>query len=339
MKLVKYIFSFAMVVFIANALANTQVTGAGSSFIYPILAQWGQVYNSHTGIEINYQPIGSGGGVRAIEAKTVAFAATDEPLSLAQLKQYNLSQAPMIVGGIVPIVNLPGINSDELLLDGKTLADIYLGTVKKWNDPEIKKLNPTLNLPDSMIVAVHRSDGSGTTFNFTQYLSMVSSDWNKKVGSNSVVSWPGFGLGAKGNAGVASQVKNIHNSIGYVEYAYATQNNLVTTRLKNRDGRDVKASGVTFAAAAESAKWNPANGFALSLTNQHGVMSWPIVVTTFVLIPRQPRSTDERDAALKFLTWSYQNGKNMAQNLNYVAIPPAVYKKVLADWKTTFKTQ
>ncbi len=336
MKVFKHTLLTVLLVFSLPLVAAQQVTAAGSSFIYPVLAKWAQTYNKTTQIQINYQPIGSGGGIRAIEARTVAFAASDKPLTTTELRKQGLVQAPMIVGGIVPVVNIPGIKNNQLILNGSVLAGIYMGKITKWNDAAIKKLNPSLTLPNKSIISVHRSDGSGTTFNFTNYLAKVSPLWKKNVGANTVVSWPGFGLGAKGNAGVASQVRNLPGSIGYVEFAYAIQNNMVTARMKNRSGHVIKPSGVTFAAAAENAKWNANKGFYLILTNQPGVMSWPIVATTFVLIPQKPRSKAERKAAVKFLTWSYKNGKSMAQDLDYVAIPPTVFKKVLADWSKRF---
>lgn len=319
----------------SSVSALQQITGAGSSFVYPVLAKWAQTYNNATQIEINYQPIGSGGGIRAIETKTVSFAATDKPLTIDELKKDQLVQAPLIIGGIVPIINLGGIDKNQLVLSGPVLANIYLGKINRWNDPAIKALNPNLTLPNKTIITVHRSDGSGTTFNFTNYLAKVSNEWKTKVGADTVVAWPGYGLGAKGNAGVASQVKNLPNSIGYVEYAYAVQNGMVSTKMKNQAGKVVAASSDTFAAAAKSARWEASNGFYLILTNQAGANTWPIVATTFVLIPKA--TTPQRDAALAFLVWAYKNGATMAANLDYVAIPATVYNKILADWKLQFK--
>ncbi len=333
----KRVITAVLLLLTSSAFAAIQITGAGSSFIYPVLAKWADAYKNISQIQVNYQPIGSGGGIRAIEEQTVTFAATDKPLTLAALHQYKLAQAPMIVGGIVPVVHISGVKNNVLVLSGAVLADIYMGKITKWNDPEIKKLNPELALPNAMIITIHRSDGSGTTYNFTNYLAKVSNAWKQNVGFDTLVSWPGNGIGAKGNAGVASQVRNLPNSIGYVEYAYAIQNDMATVCLKNQAGRIVKPSGVTFASAAENAQWRASDGYHLILTNQPGVTSWPIVATTFVLIPKNPDSAAQRDQALKFLIWSYQNGRSMAQNLDYVAIPPVVYKKIIANWHRTFK--
>jgi len=314
------------------AHAAVYVTGAGSSFIYPVLSQWASAYHKVTGNEINYQPIGSGGGLRQLYARTVDFAASDMPLQSSQLKSKDLVQFPMIVGGIVPIVNLPDIADNQLVLSGKVLSRIYMGKIKRWNAPAIAKLNPHMQLPDKTIVTVHRSDGSGTTFNFTNYLSKIDSQWAHKVGSNTVISWPGFGLGAKGNAGVASQVGQIHDAIGYVEYAYAIQNHLTVTRLKNSTGKVVTADKASFISAASHADWRHAPGFYLVLTNQPGANSWPIVATTFVLIPKHPKNSTAAAQAMKFFTWSYANGEAMTDKLDYVAIPAVVYKLIESKW-------
>ena len=312
--------------------ADVSVTGAGSSFIYPVLSDWAAAYQKATSNQINYQPIGSGGGLRQLYARIVDFAASDMPLKLSQLRSKSLVQFPMIIGGIVPIVNLPHVADNQLVLDGKVLAGIYMGKIKRWNDPAIAKLNPDMKLPDQAIVTVHRSDGSGTTFNFTNYLAKVDSQWAHKVGSNTVVSWPGFGLGAKGNAGVASQVGQIPDSIGYVEYAYAVQNHLTVTRMKNSTGKVVTADKSSFASAAANADWRHAPGFYLVLTNQPGASSWPIVATTFVLVPKKPRNPAATAEAMKFFTWSYAHGEAMADKLDYVSIPTSVYKLIESKW-------
>ena len=315
-----------------GAQAGVSVTGAGSSFIYPVLSDWALAYHKATGNEINYQPIGSGGGLRQLYARTVDFAASDMPLKINQLKSKGLVQFPVIIGGIVPIVNLPHVKDNQLVLDGKVLAGIYMGKIKRWNDPAITKLNPHVKLPDQSIVTVHLSDGSGTTFNFTNYLSKVDSQWAHKVGSNMVVSWPGFGLGAKGNAGVASQVGQIPDSIGYVEYAYAIQNHLTVARMKNSTGEQVRAGKASFVSAASHADWKHAPGFYLVLTNQPGANSWPIVATTFVLVPKKPRNPSAAAEAMKFFAWSYAHGDAMVDKLDYVVPPTSVYQLVESKW-------
>ena len=313
------------------------ITGAGSSFIYPVLAKWANAYQQQTKTQINYQPIGSGGGLQQIKNRTVAFAASDEPLTMKELVAEKLLQFPMIVGGIVPVINLKGINSNQLTLTGPVLADIFLGKIKKWNDPQIVSLgdNKKLALPNRSIIIVHRADGSGTTFNFTNYLAKVSSTWRKTVGVNTAVKWP-TGLGAKGNAGVASQVQKIPNTIGYVEYAYAKQTNLTTTTLQNRSGGIVAPNAASFAAAAKNANWQAKNRFYLILTNQTGKASWPIVATTFVLLPTDGKKT-QTATLLKFFKWSYEHGSNMAAKLDYVAIPKSVYSKVNKHWQVMLK--
>ncbi len=316
----------------STVMASTVVTGAGSTFIYPVLARWAHTYQDKTGKQINYQPIGSGGGIKQLQEGTVDFAASDMPLKSTQLQDKHWQQFPMITGGIVPIVNVKHIKNNQLILDGQVLADIYLGKITKWNDPKIKKLNPKLTLPDTSIVTVHRADGSGTTFNFTNYLSTVSPTWNKKVHFNTVVEWPGSSsLGARGNAGVASQIKMIPNSIGYVEYAYALQNGLVSAKMKNKAGQVVTANSPSFVSAAKYANWQAKNHFYQILTSQPGDNSWPIVATTFVLIPdRDSKAT--RQAALDFFRWSYRHGGKMAKQLDYVPIPKNVYQKIEKSW-------
>ena len=328
----KRLFAGCLVAGVCAGAHAVSVTGAGPSFIYPVLSDWAAAYQKITGNQINYQPIGSGGGLRQLYARTVDFAASDMPLKVGELKSKGLVQFPMIVGGIVPIVNLPHIADNQLTLNGKVLADIYMGKIKRWNNPAIAKLNPGVTLPDQAIVTVHRSDGSGTTFNFTNYLSKVDSQWAHKIGSNTVVSWPGFGLGAKGNAGVASQVGQIPDSIGYVEYAYAIQNHLTVTRMKNSAGKVVTAGKASFNSAAAHADWRHTPGFYLVLTNQPGAQSWPIVATTFVLIPQKPKDSAAANAAMKFFAWSYANGQAMADKLDYVSIPTSVYKLIESKW-------
>ena len=329
---IKQLIAVSVAAMALSANASVNVTGAGSSFIFPVLSDWASTYHDQTGVEINYQSIGSGGGLRQLFARTVDFAASDKPLTQKALAQHHAIQFPMIVGGIVPIVNLPSIANNKLILNGSVLADIYMGKIKHWNDPRIAKLNPGLKLPDDAIISVHRSDGSGTTFNFTNYLSKVSAKWKQTVGSDTVVSWPGFGLGAKGNAGIASQVEQMPDSIGYVEYAYAIQNHLDTARMVNADGKVVRATKGSFAAAAANADWKDAPGFYLVLTNQPGANSWPIVATTFVLIPQKPIRSAATAASVKFFKWAYANGAQSADRLDYVSIPASVYKLVESKW-------
>ena len=299
------------------------ISGAGSTFIYPVFAKWADTYKKDTGTGINYQSIGSGGGIKQIKANTVTFGATDAPLTEKDLDAGGLVQWPMIMGGIVPVVNLDGIKADELVLDGDTLAKIFMGTVKTWNDPAIAKLNPGVKLPDTAIVVVHRSDGSGTTFNFTDYLSKVSADWKGKVGENTAVEWP-VGLGAKGNEGVAQNVGNTKGAVGYVEYAYAKQNSLVSTKMVNHDGKTVSPTMDTFSSAAANADWEHAPGFYQILTDQPGAQSWPITASTFVVMHKDPKDAAASADALKFFAWAFKNGDKAAEALDYIPIPQKV---------------
>ena len=310
---------------------DKHITGAGSSFIYPVLSVWAKDYYQQKSVQVNYQAIGSGGGLQQIYAKTVDFAASDMPLTSAQLKQHQLKQFPMIIGGIVLAVNLPNVKNDELTLDGQTVEKIYDGSIKYWDAAAIKKLNPSVSLPHKDIVTIHRADGSGTTFNFTNYLSKISPKWKKNVGASTVVSWPGNGIGAKGNAGVAAQISQTKYSIGYVEYDYAKHNNMSITNLKNSTGNVVTASADSFAAAAKNANYNPENGYYLILTNQPGKDSWPIVATTFVLLPDQSKNPQIRQEMINFFQWCYRNGSDAAAKLDYVAVPEKVYEMVLQN--------
>jgi phosphate transport system substrate-binding protein len=321
------VLSFVMV---GSALA-ADISGAGSSFIYPVFAKWSDTYKTKTGIGLNYQSIGSGGGIKQIEAKTVTFGATDKPLGDEELAKNGLVQFPMVMGGIVPIVNIEGIKPGELVLDGPTLAGIFIGAITSWDDAAIKALNPTAKLPTAPIVVAHRSDGSGTTFNFTNYLSKESEDWKSKIGSDSAVEWP-VGVGAKGSEGIANTVKQTAGSIGYVEYAYASQNKLSYTDMKNADGKVVAPSLETFASAAANADWKNAKNFNLIITNQPGEKSWPIAASTWVLIHSQPDDAAAAGEALKFFDWAYKDGKDQAKALDYVSIPDAVVTQIEASW-------
>lgn len=325
--------------FLAAAIvpaAATEISGAGATFPYPIYAKWADVYRKDTGIGLNYQSIGSGGGIKQIEAKTVTFGASDAPLKGADLDKFRLMQFPMVMGGIVPVVNIEGVKPGELVLDGPTLAAIFLGTVKTWNDPAIKKLNPNANLPAQAIAVVHRSDGSGTTFNFTYYLTQVSPDWKSQVGSATSVEWPS-GIGAKGNEGVSNNVSQTKGSIGYVEYAYALQNKLVYTKLVNKDGKTVAPTSEAFQAAAANADWNSVPGYGVILANQAGAESWPMTAATFILIPKQPPDAAAAAEALKFFAWAYAHGDKLAEELDYVPMPKTVVAEIEKAWANEIK--
>ncbi len=308
------------------------ISGAGATFPYPIYAKWADSYKKDTGNGLNYQSIGSGGGIKQITARTVTFGASDKPLTAKELAAGgDLIQWPMVMGGIVPVVNLEGIKANELTLDGPALAKIFLGEIKTWDDAAIKKLNPSVKLPSDAIVVVHRSDGSGTTFNFTDYLAKVSPDWKSKVGSATSVEWPA-GIGAKGNEGVANNVQQAKNSIGYVETAYAKQNKLTTTKMVNKDGKSVEANGETVQAAAANADWEHSDGFYLIITDQSGPSSWPISASTFIIMPKSVPDAAAAGEALKFFTWAYANGDKAASELDYVPMPDSVKKLVESRW-------
>ena len=302
---------------IAPALA-VDISGAGATFPYPIYAKWADAYKKETGAGLNYQSIGSGGGIKQIQAKTVTFGATDMPLKPEELSKAGLVQFPTVIGGDVPVVNLEGVKSADLTLDGPTLAKIFMGEIKTWNDPAIVKLNPSAKLSAQPIVVVHRSDGSGTTFIWTDYLSKVSPAWKEKVGANTSVEWP-VGIGAKGNEGVANNVSNTKGSIGYVEYAYAKQNKLTTVSMINKDGKTVAPNSASFQAAAASADWETVPGFYVILTDEPGAGSWPIAGATFILIHKQPADAAAATEALKFFGWAFAKGDKMAEDLDYRA--------------------
>ena len=309
-----------------------RINGAGSTFAYPIFSKWASAYHKATGIQLNYQSIGSGGGIKQIKARTVDFGASDAPLEPAELDQHGLVQWPQVMGGVVPVVNVPGVLPGALKLDAGTLADIFLGRITTWNDARLVALNPDLDLPDLKITVVHRSDGSGTTFIFTDYLSKVSADWKSRVGTAKAVSWPA-GVGGKGNEGVASYVSRIRGAIGYVEYAYAVQNRMPHARLRNRDGNYVAPSSGSFQAAAAGADWAHAEGFYLLLTDQPGERSWPITGATFVLVYKEAKNPERAAAVLKFFDWALRHGQEMADELHYVAMPDGVVKMVEEMWK------
>jgi phosphate transport system substrate-binding protein len=307
------------------------ISGAGATFPYPIYAKWADSYKKETNVGLNYQSIGSGGGIKQIQAKTVTFGATDMPLKPEELKKAGLVQFPTVIGGDVPVVNLAGIKPNELKLDGDTLAKIFLGQITKWDDPAIKKLNPSATLPSQAIVVVHRSDGSGTTFIWTDYLSKVSAEWKSNVGANTSVEWPA-GIGAKGNEGVANNVVNTKGSIGYVEYAYAKQNKLTSVSMINKDGKTVAPNAASFQAAAANADFEKADGFYVILTDQPGPESWPIAGATFILIHKKPQDPAAATEALKFFSWAYHKGDKMAEDLDYVPMPDKVVDAVQKLW-------
>ena len=309
------------------AQAPVQVTGAGSTFVYPVLAAWASDYENQSGNRINYQSIGSGGGISQVKAGTVDFGATDQPLASDELAEAHLAQFPIVIGGIVPVVTIPGLEAGKLRLTGPILADIYMGRVKKWNDPQIVTANPGLNLPGADITAVHRSDGSGTTFNFTHYLAQVSPAWKGGPGEGKTVDWTG-GVGGKGNEGVANYVKQIPNSIGYVEYAYVLQSNMTYALMQNSAGSFVAPSAQSFSAAAASADWTNAKDFNLVMTNAPGADAYPITATTFILMPRQPKDKAKSDAALAFFKYALANGQDQANKLDYVPLPDALVKQI-----------
>ncbi|TPI58570.1 phosphate ABC transporter substrate-binding protein PstS [Mesorhizobium sp. B3-1-7] len=314
-----------------SAAMAADISGAGATFPYPIYAKWADAYKKETGIGLNYQSIGSGGGIKQIKAKTVTFGASDAPLKGEDLDSTGLAQFPMVMGGIVPVVNLEGIKPGELVLDGATLADIFAGKITNWNDEAIKKLNPDAKLPDQAIAVVHRSDGSGTTFNFSYYLADVSADWKSKVGVNTALEWP-VGIGAKGNEGVANNVSQTGGAIGYVEYAYAKQNKLTYTDLVNKDGKKVEPTAAAFSAAAANADWSSQPGYGVILANQAGAESWPMTSATWILVYKKPDDTAATTEALKFFAWSYAKGDELAAGLDYVPMPDAVVKSVEEMW-------
>jgi phosphate transport system substrate-binding protein len=318
------------------AAKATDISGAGATFPYPIYSKWADAYKKETGDALNYQSIGSGGGIKQIEARTVTFGATDAPLKPADLDKNGLVQWPQVMGGIVPVVNLEGITAGSLVLDGPTLAKIFMGEIKTWDDPAIAKLNPGIKLPATAIAVVHRADGSGTTFNFTNYLMKVSPEWASKVGSATAVQWPA-GIGAKGNEGVANNVIQTKGAVGYVEYAYAIQNKLTYTKLINGAGKVVAPMTASFQAAAANADWAHAAGFRLILTDQPGAESWPITAATFILLPKQPKDVAAAKAALKFFAWAFENGGPAAESLDYIPIPASVVELIKKTWASEVK--
>ena len=320
----------------ASVSFATDITGAGATFPYPVYAKWAEAYKGVTGSNMNYQSIGSGGGIKQIEAKTVDFGASDMPLTPDVLEKNGLMQFPTVIGGVVPVVSVEGVAPGQLKLTGDTLAEIYLGKITKWNDPKLAADNKGVKLPDAPITVVHRSDGSGTTFIFVTYLSQVNAEWKSSVGADTSVAWP-TGMGGKGNEGVAANVKSMKNSIGYVEYAYALQNKMTYVQLKNRDGQFVMPFDTNFKAAAANAQWKAEEGFYQVLTNQPGKESWPISGATFILMHTKQDNAADAKEVLKFFDWAYSNGGKLASDLDYVPLPENVVKLIRAAWKTQIK--
>jgi phosphate transport system substrate-binding protein len=308
------------------------IAGAGATFPHPIYAKWAEEYKKETGVGLNYQAIGSGGGIKQIKAKTVTFGASDKPLTEEEMTEDGLIQWPMVIGGVVPVINVKGIKSGEMVLDGQALASINLGDVKYWDDAAIAKLNPKLKLPHTAIIQVYRADGSGTTFLFTHYLSSVSQAFQQKIGSNAAVEWLS-GIGAKGNEGVANMTFRTEGAIGYVEYAYAVQNKMVSTKMVNKDGEIVAPEFSAFQAAAANADWKNAPGFYLILTNQPGAKSWPITGASFILMHKEPVDAKASERAIKFFAWAYDHGEASAKALDYVPMPANVIALAKKSWE------
>ncbi len=315
------------------ALAQQQITGAGSTFVYPVLSAWSDAYNQSKGVRVNYQSIGSGGGIAQIKAATVDFGASDAPMAPDQLKELGLTQFPLVIGGVVPVVNLEGITPGQLKFTGQLLADLYLGKIKKWNDPAVAAVNPGVKLPDQNVTIVHRSDGSGTTFNWVNYLSKVSPDWKSKIGEGTSVSWP-VGVGGKGNEGVAEYVNRIKGSIGYVEYAYVLQNKMTYGLVQNSTGRFIKPEAAAFQAAAASADWAKADSYNLVITNAPGEQAYPISATVFVIMYKKSKDPVRSAAAIEFFRWALEHGQDQAAKLDYVPLPNTLVTQIEASWKS-----
>jgi len=328
----KFVIGVAAVA-VGGAAIAADISGAGATFPAPIYARWAEIYSQQTGQRLNYQAIGSGGGIKQIKAKTVDFGASDKPLKPAELQAAGLYQFPTVVGGVVPVVNFNGLRPGRLRLSGQVLGDIFLGKIRRWNDPAITKLNPELKIPPAAITVVHRSDGSGTSFLFTSYLAMKNAEWAKKVGASDAVEWP-TGLGGKGNDGVTAFVKQTAGSIGYVEYAYAKQNKLPYVSVQNKAGKFVAADAANFAAAAAGARWSSAPGNYLLLLDQPGAAAWPITGATFILLQRNQANAANGAAVLKFFDWAYKNGDAEAAKLDFVPLPAAVKTAIRRQWAT-----
>ncbi len=321
---------------LSTAAHAVDVTGAGSSFVFPVLSKWSQGFSEKTGNRINYQSIGSGGGIAQIKAGTVDFGATDVPMSTDDLQKGGLGQFPTIIGGIVPVINVDGIEPGKLKLDGPTMAKIFMGEIKTWNDPAIAALNPGMKLPEGAITVVRRSDGSGTSYNFTNYLAKVSPEWKEKYNFGTTVNWP-VGVGGKGNEGIAAYVKQIKGSIGYVEYAYALTNKMTHVQLKNAAGNFVQPEAKSFQAAAATADWKSAKDFNLLMTNAPGADAWPITATTWIVMYKEPKNEERSKVAFDFFKWSLEHGQKDAAALDYVPVPDTLVKQIEGYWASDFK--
>jgi phosphate transport system substrate-binding protein len=319
-----------------GAAHAADITGAGSSFVYPVMSKWSAAYAEKTGNHLNYQSVGSGAGIAQIKEGTIDFGASDAPMKAEDLQKFGLGQFPIVVGGIVPVVNIAGVQADQVKLDGATLGDIFLGKITQWNDPKIAALNAGLALPAAKITVVHRSDGSGTSFNFTNYLSKVNPQWASQVKFGTAVDWP-TGVGGKGNEGVSQYVRQIKGSIGYVEYAYAVKNKLAWVDLKNATGNYIKPSADAFAAAAATADWASAKDFNLIMTNAPGAQAWPITATTWMIMYKSPKNAGNSKVAFDFFKYALENGQQAASELDYVPLPAALVSKIEAYWAAEFK--
>jgi phosphate transport system substrate-binding protein len=338
MKKAMQVLSLALATLVSASAAAADITGAGATFPYPIYAKWADAYKKSTGVGMNYQSIGSGGGIKQITARTVDFGASDMPMKPDDLEKNGLLQFPAIMGGVVPVYNIKGLSSGAITLTGQQLADIYLGKIKKWNDPAISANNRSVSLPDQAISVVHRSDGSGTTFIFVNYLSKVSAEWKSAVGEGSSVKWP-TGVGGKGNEGVANYVGRIDGAIGYVEYAYAKQNRLAVAKMVNQGGAAVLPNDDSFKAAAAGADWAKAPGMYLILTDQPGKSSWPMTGASFILMHKVQAKPENAREVLRFFAWSFSNGDQMASELDYVPMPDPVVKLIQSEWKSKIKDE
>lgn len=333
----KKLFVTLLAAFAVTAQAQT-ITGAGATFPYPVYAKWAEEYQKQTGVRLNYQSIGSSGGIRQINAKTVTFGATDAPVKGEDLDKREQVQFPAIIGGTVPIVNLDGINAGDLRITGPVLAEVFMGTIAKWNDPKLVALNPGKPLPDMQITIVHRADGSGTTFNWTDYLSSVSPEWDQRVGRGAAVKWPGaYSVGGKGNEGVAANVARIKGSIGYVEYAYVKKNRLAYMKLQNKDGVFVNPDDKSFAAAAAGADWFSVPGMGLSIVNQSGKDTWPVSTASFIIMYKDPKNPKDSQEAIKFFDWAFKNGAKLSEELDYVHLPTSLQDQIRSRIWTQIK--
>ncbi len=325
----KKITAFIGALLISASAISADITGAGATFPYPVYAKWAEAYKKETGVSLNYQSIGSSGGIRQINNKTVTFGATDAPVKGEELDKNGQVQFPAIIGGTVPVINLDGFKPGELRITGPVMAEVFMGTVSKWNDPKLVALNPGKKLPDMAITVVHRADGSGTTFNWTDYLSTVSKEWADKVGKGAAVKWPAASsVGGKGNEGVAANVNRIKGSIGYVEYAYVKKNNMVFLQLQNKSGKFVSPDDLTFAAAADGADWFSVPGMGLSIVDQKNPNAWPVSSASFIIMYKDPADKKASQEVLKFFDWSFKNGKRMSEELDYVHLPVTLQDQI-----------